>query len=117
MEKENNHNGGGNGFLLGIIVGVIIALLFTTKRGRQMLHILTEKGFERFSDIQDALVDDEDDEEGDDYVESVERPEVVHEASAQPTPVEYSEQQQAPKQIPASSNPSSSTGKRFFRKK
>ena len=45
--RNNNHNGSGlgSGFLLGVIVGVIITLLFTTKKGREIVKELTEKGY------------------------------------------------------------------------
>ncbi|HUQ84843.1 MAG TPA: YtxH domain-containing protein [Candidatus Limnocylindrales bacterium] len=54
--KENNHhNQNGNGFMLGLILGSAAALLFTTKKGREILSDLTEKGLEKFSTLQDNL--------------------------------------------------------------
>ena len=80
MEHKNQQQGGqGNGFLLGVIVGVLLTLLFTTKRGRAILKDVMEHGFEKFSnleklmqEIQEKEVPEEDDEDesGSDYVES-----------------------------------------------
>src|SRR5438309_823964 len=105
MDNKHNPHGGGNGFILGVIVGVVITLLFTTNRGRKVLRVLTEKGFERFSDLQQAF-DEEEEVGGDDYVEPESQNSVAHPEQAE----------QSPRQIPASSN-SPSAGKRFFRKK
>ena len=75
--ENNNHqqNNYGNGFILGVIVGVLLTLLFTTKRGRVILKEAMEKGMQKFSNLE-ALIneskvyDDEDDEEGDDFIPS-----------------------------------------------
>lgn len=40
----------GNGFLLGLIVGVILTLLFTTSKGRKILRELSENGFDAIND-------------------------------------------------------------------
>lgn len=77
MENKNNHqNGFGNGFILGLLVGIVATLFITTKRGRELFKELTEKGLDRFSDLEDKLHEKtesfkdeyEDLEEGDDYV-------------------------------------------------
>lgn len=71
----NNEKGGGfgNGFLFGIIVGVAICLLFTTKKGRAILAELVENGeraLEDFVEPQDNPAESfeevvqEDDDEG-----------------------------------------------------
>lgn len=73
--KNNQYNGLGNGFLLGVIVGAILTLLFTTKKGREILKELLEKGVEKFSNLEDLMRDtyvsdlvDDDFEEEDDFV-------------------------------------------------
>ena len=53
--SHSHKNSHGNGFLLGVIVGVIVALLFTTKKGREIVKILTEKGLDKFSDLQKVM--------------------------------------------------------------
>jgi gas vesicle protein len=53
--KNSHKSSNGNGFLLGVIVGVIVALLFTTKKGREIVKELTEKGLDRFSDLQGVM--------------------------------------------------------------
>ncbi|HUD44946.1 MAG TPA: YtxH domain-containing protein [Patescibacteria group bacterium] len=44
-----------NGFLWGLIVGVALTLLFTTKKGRQILRSLTDEGLSKFSEVEDIL--------------------------------------------------------------
>lgn len=69
---DNNHNHG-NGFLLGLILGGVVTLLFTTKRGREIVKDLTEKGLDKFSELQDEFeeVGEAIEElDGDDYVAS-----------------------------------------------
>ena len=75
MEKDTNKNKKselGGGFILGLIVGVIITLLLSTKKGREILKDLTDKGLNKFSDLQNALnmteEEFEDEIEGDDYI-------------------------------------------------
>ena len=101
--KENHH--GGNGFIFGVIVGVAIALLFTTKRGRKVLRVMTdkaEKGFkEKVSEVEEVL---EEELEGNDFVANMEvEPEVTQTPAPKPT-------HHAPVAKP-------SIGKRFFKKK
>jgi gas vesicle protein len=52
QRQQHQENANGSGFFLGVIVGVLLTLLFTTKRGREILHDLTEKGFQKFSDLE-----------------------------------------------------------------
>jgi hypothetical protein len=90
MEQKNHNNNHGGGFLLGIIVGVIITLLFTTKRGREIFKELTEKGLEKFSDLEAILQDVKerefsDEEEENDYVEPASKP--IPASIVEPEPV------------------------------
>lgn len=56
MEKQqHNHNGLGNGFMLGLLVGVVVTLLFTTKKGREVLKTLTERGADEISELKSRL--------------------------------------------------------------
>jgi len=41
-----------NGLLVGLILGFALALLFTTKRGRQMVKALTEEGLDSISELR-----------------------------------------------------------------
>jgi hypothetical protein len=73
-----NHRGSsgfGNGVVVGMILGAVAVLLFTTKKGRKILRILSEDGFEKLKDwesIFDELqLDDEEEMDGDDYVAPV----------------------------------------------
>ncbi len=74
-EKNNNHSGGGNGFLAGLIIGGVVTLLFTTKRGREIVKELTEKGLDKFTELEDSLKEKKLEDSGEsDYVVPVERP-------------------------------------------
>lgn len=110
MENKNNqHVSGGNAFILGVIVGVVITLLFTTKKGKEILRVLTEKGLSKFSDMEEIF---DDEEESDEYVRS---------SQSEQERSDNEEEQKVPtrdvpsRQIPASSQISS--GKRFFKKR
>ncbi|MEK7571055.1 MAG: YtxH domain-containing protein [Patescibacteria group bacterium] len=55
MENKQSSNNLGSGFFLGLIVGVIVTLLFTTKKGRKILHNLTEKSMDKVSTIENRF--------------------------------------------------------------
>lgn len=67
-QKHDHHHGSGNGFLLGFLLGVLVTLLFTTKKGREVLRLLTEKGLEKFSDLEDVLEESGDIDDESEYV-------------------------------------------------
>lgn len=46
----HHERGSGNGFLLGVLVGVVLTLLFTTDKGRKILKELSENGLEALDD-------------------------------------------------------------------
>jgi len=89
MDQKNHqqcqHGGNGSGgFFVGLLVGVVLTLLLTTKKGRRMFKELTDEGMTKFSDfekkLQDTLekdvveeVDEFDDEEENEYVAPQER--------------------------------------------
>lgn len=50
MENKNGHRGG-NVFIWGLVTGAFITTLLTTKKGRQILHNLTDLGIELFEDF------------------------------------------------------------------
>lgn len=53
-----SHKGGsgfGNGLIVGMIFGAILVLLFTTKKGRKILRLLSEEGFEKVKDWEHIL--------------------------------------------------------------
>jgi hypothetical protein len=56
---EKKHSGGGlsSGFLLGVVVGVIITLVLTTKRGKRILKLITEEGIHKLSDFEGVFDD------------------------------------------------------------
>lgn len=65
MEKEHkvhaSQGGFSSGFLLGAIVGGLLVFLIATKKGKKILKILTENGFEGIQDLADMFDDDEED--------------------------------------------------------
>ncbi len=52
MDQRKHHTQGNNSFVLGLILGVLITLLFTTKKGRQILRSFTEEGHGKFSELE-----------------------------------------------------------------
>lgn len=71
MNHRDNHNSG-NGFLLGLIVGGVATLLFTTKKGREIVKDLSDRGLERLSELQDAMEEAKkgyEDTENEDYIQ------------------------------------------------
>ena len=81
-QKNHNHNGFGNGFVLGLLIGVIVTLLVTTKKGRELFKEFTEKGLDKFSDLEKKLQDSQDEfeefDDKDDYVAPESIKEVRH---------------------------------------
>lgn len=58
MEQKEKQGGGlSSGFLLGVVVGVIITLLLTTKRGKRILKLITEEGMSKLSNWEDLFHD------------------------------------------------------------
>lgn len=60
MEHHHDKKGSGggiNGFLLGVIVGVVVTLLFTTKKGRHIIKTLTDEGMNKFSELEELMQD------------------------------------------------------------
>lgn len=55
--KNNNNNttnsGTGSGFFIGFILGVLATLLLTTKKGREILKELIDKGMQKIKDIEE----------------------------------------------------------------
>jgi gas vesicle protein len=54
-QKHQQHNNFGSGFMLGVILGVAGTLLFTTKRGRAIFKEATDKGLDKFTDLEKQL--------------------------------------------------------------
>ncbi len=55
MESHDKSNNSGNGFLIGLILGSFATLLFTTKKGREIVKDFTEKGVEKLSELQSNI--------------------------------------------------------------
>jgi gas vesicle protein len=53
--NHQHHQGGLNGFIFGVLIGVAITLLFTTKKGRRLLKALTDEGLDKVSKWEDLL--------------------------------------------------------------
>lgn len=52
---NRGNSGFGNGVVVGMVMGAILVLLFTTKKGRQILQLLSEEGFEKVKDWEKIL--------------------------------------------------------------
>lgn len=64
MEHEKHNNKFGSGFFWGLIFGAGLVILLGTKRGRELLRELTEKGALMLEDFlrEQGLTDDEEEE-------------------------------------------------------
>lgn len=110
--KQPNNNGLGNGFLLGLVVGILATLLFTTKKGREVLHTLTDRGMDKFTELEKQLNNakqeiTEELEEEDDYVEIEERqaPPEPEPTPSSPDKIEVQSEPKPEKKILAQSAP------------
>lgn len=63
MERKEQQSGLGlsSGFLLGVVVGVIVTLLLTTKRGKKMIKMITEEGMSKMANWEELFTDIADD--------------------------------------------------------
>lgn len=60
MEEERRHhhhnqNNGSQTFIVGVIIGVALALLFTTKKGRKILRAITDGGLDKIENWEELL--------------------------------------------------------------
>lgn len=99
MDRRSSHSGV-NTFFFGILVGVALTLLITTKKGRKILKTLVEEGTDRISrweemlkELEESAVEEpidedeaeEEEEEEQEYVQPTERESVLEES---PVPVQ-----------------------------
>lgn len=71
MENKNTHAGTGGGFLLGLLIGIMLTLLVTTKKGREILRDLMDRVISQVSELDHKMEKpqmDEDEMPGDDYI-------------------------------------------------
>jgi len=54
-QNKQTSNGPGSGFILGIFVGVLLTLLLTTKKGREILRELMKLATEKISDMDHSI--------------------------------------------------------------
>lgn len=85
MSDQEQHSGHSHStFISGILVGILLALLFTTKRGRKLLSIITDEGIGKFhkwedllemleSQVQGEIIPDEEPVMGEDLKEEVQQ--------------------------------------------
>lgn len=57
MDTEKKHHS--NGFFIGLVLGALLAVLFTTKKGREILTMLTTQGAEKMQSWKSVLDADE----------------------------------------------------------
>ena len=53
MEQQKQSSGFMNGLLIGLVLGAGLVYLLTTKRGKKILHALTEEGLDSISNMDD----------------------------------------------------------------
>jgi hypothetical protein len=88
MEQKSH---GSNSFVLGVVVGVVLTLLFTTKKGRRVLATLTDEGLSRFSDLEKAMKSMQEEtaqellDEDEEIIASSEAPEEHHNGASKKT--------------------------------
>ncbi len=84
MDQRNHSNGNGfSVFLTGVIVGVLLTLLFTTRRGKKLLDKITDEGLTSLSDLK-TLMQDEDLEEMEDEQEALDDEPIEEEEESMP---------------------------------
>jgi len=54
-EREHHGSGVAHTLIFGILLGVLITLLFTTKKGRRLLKAITDESVDRLSHWEDML--------------------------------------------------------------
>lgn len=52
-KTTSTNNGINSGFFLGFILGVLATLLLTTKKGREILKELIDKGMQKITDLEE----------------------------------------------------------------
>jgi len=67
--------GSGGPFLLGFLLGIFVALLFTTKKGRKILSALTEEGMNSLEDLLEPNTEDLEEDVMEEVVNDEEMPE------------------------------------------
>lgn len=79
-QNKNSHNQGG-GFVFGLVLGSIATLLFTTKKGRELVKEMTDSALDKFADLQKGLDEAVEVEEidGDDYIDHEDRSDAENE--------------------------------------
>lgn len=55
MENKNNIGGAGSIFLLGLLIGVLVTLLLTTKKGREIIKEFMDKTIKKISDLEKSV--------------------------------------------------------------
>lgn len=117
MEHRNTNNAGG-GFILGILIGVLITLLFTTKKGRKILKTITDEGMDKinnFEDLFEKKMREEDDEDMGMSNEDVPSPVLIATHQVQVDPLAHQEEYHASDEVSSHSHTPIATGRRFFR--
>lgn len=70
MDRDHRHQGGfSNGFLLGALVGGSLVFLLGTKKGKEVLKMLTENGLNEVSELKELLQEDPEGEALEEYIQ------------------------------------------------
>ncbi len=49
----------GGGFFLGFLLGIVLTLLLTTKKGRELLRNIIDEGLNKFSDLEEVITNEQ----------------------------------------------------------
>lgn len=84
--SQKTNSGFGSGLLVGMIIGAVIVLLFTTRKGRKILRAMREDGFDKIAHWEKILDElDLDTELGDDdYLTQMKKKSFLHKVDEAP---------------------------------
>ena len=54
-DRKEHHGNFFNAFVLGVVVGIAVALLLTTKKGRRILRTLTDEGMKKMGGFENIV--------------------------------------------------------------
>jgi len=84
MDNKNSSNGFFNGFFLGLLAGVVITLLFSTKKGRNLVRNLVDGSEESLKELEEFF-EDKTEEYIPRHISDIEVPQPMHREPVRPS--------------------------------